>query len=164
MVAERAEQRAVLLRYPGKTNHEIPPGSMLYVAGPANRFLGEIGDQAPITAIARTDLDSGRRNAAVELVGHGWLEIGATEVQLKKIRELFRNLLFNARDIDTVGKLRQALEDKRIARVSGISEIGQTFLEIATKKHLRVIRPGLRTETSLPSLRPLTPVRMVSSR
>ena len=162
MVAERAT-----LGYSVKPSLEISRGSILHVAEPANSFLGEISDDAPITAIARTDLDSDRRHAAVELVGKGWLEIGATDDQLIRIRGLFRSLLFNARDIDTVGKLRQALADKKfkpITRIGGISGIGQAFLEVAVKKHLQVFQPSLRTGNNLPSLRPLTSVRTVSPR
>jgi len=161
MFAENAP-RVATLRYPGKPNHEISSGSILYLAESANSFLGEISDDASITAIARTNLDSDRRSAVVELVGEGWLKIGATEAQLIRIRNLFRSLLFNARDIDTVGKLRQALADKKnkpIARIEGISGLGEGFLEIATKKHLRVVQPGLNRGNNLPSPRMLTVVK-----
>ena len=116
---------------------EIPPGSILHLAEQVNKFLGVLPDETPITAIARVDLNSDRRNAQVELVGDFWQEIGATPQQSISLRSLFRNLLFNARDIDTLGKVRRASEDKhrkRINRIQGMGDTAELFLAIAVKR------------------------------
>jgi hypothetical protein len=123
-----------------KTDREIAPGSIIHKAEPANSFLGPMSDDTPITAIATTDLNSDRRSAVVELVGKGWQEIGATDVQLMSIRKLFRGLLFNAPHINTMGRLREAGRKRELAKIQGVGDIGQFFLIVGTKKHLQVSR------------------------
>lgn len=141
------------LRSRRKPDRELSPGSIVYLAKSANVFLGEISDDAPITSIARTDLDSSRRHALVELIGEGWQGIGATDVQMTNIRSLFRSLLFNARDVDTMGKLREACrpESGRIARIPGLGVTAQIFLEVGTRKHVQTLQSGVRARGSLVS-------------
>lgn len=144
MLAENTE-----LRYPRRPDRVIPPGSILYLAEPVNSFLGELSDDAPITAIAKTDLDSDRRNAQIELVGEGWKRIGATDAQMINIRALFRSLLFNAREIDTVGKLREACRNNEIAKILGLGEMAQAFLAVSTKKHPQALQNGAAVKGDL---------------
>jgi hypothetical protein len=138
-----------LQTYPRRPDRVIPSGSIIYLAESVNSFLGELSDNTPITAIARVDLDSGRRHAMVQLIGEGWQRLRASDPQLMSINAVFRSLLFNARDIDTMGKLRQACKDERIDKIPGLGETAQIFLEVGTKKHSQVLQTGTRMRSDL---------------
>jgi hypothetical protein len=129
------------IEYKRRPNREIPPSSIVRLAPSLNRFLGGLPDSAPITAIARIDSDSDdRRHVPVELVGDFWREVGATDLQLARIRKLFRTLHFNAPNINTLGRIREACksvqpgQSGRIARTKGMEDTSELFLAIAVEK------------------------------
>ena len=131
---------------------EVRPGSIAYLAKPLNRFFGEFPDATPLSTIARVDSESDARHATVELLGEVWRRVKITDQQRITIRGLFRSLYFSAPDINTFGRVREASKEGRIARLSGLSDIAQFFLQVGFEKHFQVYQADPRVRPNRPQI------------
>jgi hypothetical protein len=140
---------------PAKNSFTEPeqPNSIIHLAPSLNRTFGKLTDEASIFEMARIVPDENsadRRRATVELVGSAWLESGATDTQLGRIRAIFRNLYFKAkiRGINinenyTINQLRQDCKDKKLRTIPGVGMMAEEFLgQTVRKRTLQILQGG----------------------